>query len=354
MYYDRIYRIWVIDRYDYFLISAILGAVVAPYVKEYLSEKAATDRLKKSIESKSRLLLPSRKQRKLNAMKQQIKKVYRFALTGRGGQLDDFQASFEPTETGFKLAQEIEKLVTRLAAYLKRRELRGILKIFFKNGRLILELILVQCNINLSYATVGEGLKVQVIVFTSLAGGATGFTIGWITAGATLVSVLFLATLLFAKSLQQQWLNVQDYRRLKEQMKRLLEDPELQQTLIGFFETNINPPMTSGKLEMELLENSKNLPHNLPNSAEDLDALIKAQMENQFGLVENPTDAQLQQFLDQAGQRQNPKPFDLEELLNKFSSEFSEVDSSADDLLDPIDVKFELFEDRPEDGNGFF
>jgi len=137
-------------------------------------------------------------------------------------------------------------------------------------------------------------------------------------------------------------------------MKRLLEDPELQQTLIGFFETNINPPMTSGKLEMELLENSKNLPHNLPNSAEDLDALIKAQMENQFGLVENPTDAQLQQFLDQAGQRQNPKPFDLEELLNKFSSEFSEVDSSADDLLDPIDVKFELFEDRPEDGNGFF
>jgi len=61
--------------------------------------------------------------------------------------------------------------------FLKRKELKGILKIFFRNGRLILELILYKCDINMSYAVLDEGLSIQVIVFTSTVGGATGFTL---------------------------------------------------------------------------------------------------------------------------------------------------------------------------------
>jgi hypothetical protein len=40
------------------------------------------------------------------------------------------------------LAEEIKGLVERLASFLKERELKGMVRIFFKAGKLILELIL--------------------------------------------------------------------------------------------------------------------------------------------------------------------------------------------------------------------
>ena len=49
MYYNKILRIWVVDQLDYFLLSASLGSILASYLKDYLSEKKATERLKNSI-----------------------------------------------------------------------------------------------------------------------------------------------------------------------------------------------------------------------------------------------------------------------------------------------------------------
>ena len=49
MYYNRILRVWVIDPLDYFLLSAILGSILASCLKDYLSEKKAMERLKNSI-----------------------------------------------------------------------------------------------------------------------------------------------------------------------------------------------------------------------------------------------------------------------------------------------------------------
>ena len=56
MFYNRILRVWVFDQLDYFLISALIGSLVASYLKKYLSEKAAMERLKNSIIKKSKLV----------------------------------------------------------------------------------------------------------------------------------------------------------------------------------------------------------------------------------------------------------------------------------------------------------
>ena len=56
MFYNRIIRVWVIDPLDYFLISAIIGSILASNLKNYLSEKASMERLKKSIINKSNWL----------------------------------------------------------------------------------------------------------------------------------------------------------------------------------------------------------------------------------------------------------------------------------------------------------
>ena len=55
MYYNRIYLIWMLDPLDYFLISALIGSLVASYLKNYLSEKAVMERLKNSIIKKIRV-----------------------------------------------------------------------------------------------------------------------------------------------------------------------------------------------------------------------------------------------------------------------------------------------------------
>ena len=46
MYYNRILDVWVVDPFDYFLLSAILGSILASRLKDYLSEKKAMERLK--------------------------------------------------------------------------------------------------------------------------------------------------------------------------------------------------------------------------------------------------------------------------------------------------------------------
>lgn len=57
------------------------------------------------------------------------------------------------------LAQHIKTFVERLAVYLKKQELKGVAKIFFKNGRILLELLLYRCKIDLTYVLLNEGLE---------------------------------------------------------------------------------------------------------------------------------------------------------------------------------------------------
>ena len=55
MYYNRILGVWVVDTVDYFLLSALIGSIVASRLKNYLSEKEAMELLKNSIIKKSKL-----------------------------------------------------------------------------------------------------------------------------------------------------------------------------------------------------------------------------------------------------------------------------------------------------------
>lgn len=150
MFYNKILRVWVVDPLDYFLLSAILGSIIASHLKNYLSEKKAMERLKNSMIKKSKLV--GKWDRPISNSKEvRIKNIYRFALENRGGEFENFQPDDEVFNEVFNLAQEIKGLVERLAHFLKERELKGVARIFFKNGRLLMELILYKCNIDIIY-----------------------------------------------------------------------------------------------------------------------------------------------------------------------------------------------------------
>ena len=126
MYYDRILRVWVLDPLDYFLISCAIGSFLASRLKDYLSEKKAMERLKNSIIEKSELVIKSDRPI-FNSKDKRIQKIYKVALNHRGGEFENFQEDHEFSNEVFKLAQEIEGLVERLARFLKERELKGII-----------------------------------------------------------------------------------------------------------------------------------------------------------------------------------------------------------------------------------
>jgi hypothetical protein len=73
MFYNRILRVWVLDLLDYFLISALIGSLLASSLKRYLSEKAAMERLKKSMINKSGLV--ASKTPILGSKKSKIKRI---------------------------------------------------------------------------------------------------------------------------------------------------------------------------------------------------------------------------------------------------------------------------------------
>ena len=85
------------------------------------------------------------------------------------------------------LAQQVKRFVERLAGFFKQRKLKGVRRIFFEKGRLLLEFILCQCRINITYSLLNEGLNTQVVILTFTVGGAVGFTVSWFSTCAVLV-----------------------------------------------------------------------------------------------------------------------------------------------------------------------
>lgn len=326
MYYDKILRVWVIDLLDYFLISALIGSLLAFYAKNYQSEDAAMKRLKNSIIKES--LLISAKPIPVNSKtyKSGSKRSLKIALEIKGGQQKDIISEADL----YKLALEIKKIVEKLAAYLKERELTGFLRIFFKGGRLVLDLILQKCDINITYETFNRGVKTQVIVYTIAAGGASGFTASWYSVGATIVVPSVLAALLFTRSVMQQIDNYMAYRRFKTILMRLLDDPELQKRLQTYFtdgNARTQPP-SSGQMEFQPLGSDTN-----PESAsgEDLDTRIKQKMKEEYGLIENPTDSQLEKIISdklKGGANQLNASFVQQRLATALSFPFTLVASN--------------------------
>lgn len=168
------------------------------------------------------------------------------------------------------MAQEIKALIERIASYLKERELKGRIGIFFKGGRIVLGLFLSKCSIDISYALLNEGLSTQVIVITVISVDITGFTLSWIYAGASLVFVPALISILSLRSIVQQIINQRDYEKFRWLITQMSKDDELKQIVrVSFMDGEV--PTTNG-IEMQSWDSEK----------------IKSIMKKEFGLVENP------------------------------------------------------------------
>jgi hypothetical protein len=334
-----------VDQIDYFLISALLGSLLASYLKNYLSEKKAMERLKNSIIKKSKLISKSSRPI-LNSKDTRIQKIYQVALGNRGGQFEEFQADDKFSDEVFKLAQEIQGFVQRLARFLKERELKGIAKIFFKAGRLMLELILYKCRIDITYSLLTQGLSTQVIVITVTAGGITGFTLSWFSVGATLVAPPILISTLLIRNFVQQILNQRNYSKFKKLINEMLEDDELKETIRAFFIQEEVPRTTP--IEMKPFNSDKNsVPKFNFKSDQSFEEFIKARMEQELGLIENPTQEQLEEIIHfrniktkSKGKKVSFKDF-IEEIADLSDSDTINPDDiiDAEIVKEPITVK---------------
>jgi hypothetical protein len=334
MYYNQILRVWVLDLVDYFLLSAFIGSLTASYLKDYLSEKRAMERLRNSILKKSELL---EDRPILTSKEKRIQKIYKVALGTHGGQLEDFQADHQFSNEVFQLAQAIKGFVERLASFLKERELKGVAKIFFKNGRLLLELILYKCKIEISYFLLTEALSTQVIVITATVGGAAGFTLSWFSAGAALVAPPVLISTLLIRSLLQQIINKRDYWKFKKMINQMLNEDELKQTVRAFFMEG-EVPRTS-RIEMKAFDSDKN---SLPkfdfesDSNPTLEEFIRTKMEEELGLFENPTQEQLEEIIHRGKINRNSKGKTV--LFRDFIDEVADL-SDSDTIINAEIVK---------------
>lgn len=143
-----------------------------------------------------------------------------------------------------RFAEKIQVFVERLAAFRKEKELKGVAKIFFKNGCLLLKLILYKCKVDITYGLIQQGMSTQVIVITSTVGGATGFVLAWNSVGATLIATPVLLATLGVRSVIQQLIAERDYLKVKKILERVLEDKKIQETIHIVFEKG-DVPTTS-------------------------------------------------------------------------------------------------------------
>lgn len=331
MYYNKILRIWVVDQFDYFLLSVILGNIIGSSLKNHLSETKAMERLKNSIIKKSQVLIKS--DRPIPNLKQRkIQKIYKFALGNRGGQqFENFQIDHEFSNESFKLAQEIKGLVERLASFLKERELKGIAKIFFKNGRLFLDLILYNCQIGITYSELTGQLNTQVIVITATVGGATGFMVAWFSAGLSLLVPPLLTSILLMRSIGQQIVNQRDFEKFKKLVNQMLENDELKQTLRAIFmEEEV---ATTTGIEMKPWDSDKNpLPEFNFDSDQTFNEFTRTRIQEELGLVENSTPEQLGEMIPNKNIRKKGKTVYFKDFIKK-------INEDPDNIIDVQTVK---------------
>lgn len=179
------------------------------------------ERLRNSIIKESCLLKsPASKLTNFDSRKAKIKRISRFALENRGGQID----------VEYELAEKIKNMVTRLAAFLKQKELKKHLKIIFTQGRVVLELILYACKIQLEYMVIDE-VNAQVMVVAITTGGTAGFVVSWFKAGALIITFPVIASVFLMRSFVQQIMHQVKFSKLQNMLSKLLNDKEIQDTI---------------------------------------------------------------------------------------------------------------------------
>jgi hypothetical protein len=331
MYYNRIIKIWVLDPYDYLLIGAFIRSLLASYLKNYFSEKAAMERLKNSLIQESPLLkIPGSKVRpNFDSRKSKIKRIYKFALDNRVGDLNYDQAE---QVLGSELVQAIQTLILKLAHFLKEQELRGVLRVLFRNGRLVLQLILYTFKIRLEYTTI-EGVNAQIIVVAFTTGAAGGFVGAWVQAGAMIATppVLMLVFLLRSISIGQQIIHLGNMAAFKRMSQELLDYPKIRGSLediiieankkidanqkiyhsnkiiLENLNWNKNSAIKEAAEQLGIFENSPDLTGDL---SLDLSNPETDQILEEFGIIKNPIgdyiDVEAQDIVKESVKIRNP------------------------------------------------
>lgn len=209
--------------------------------------------------------------------------------------MEDFPLDYKVSNKAFNLAQKIKVFVERLAIFLKYHELNGGGKIFFKNGRLLLELILRRCHIDLIYHLYSEEMTTKIMLLSVTAGGASGFTISWLFAGVSLVNPPLLILSLLTKSITKQIVNRRDYSKFERYIDQILMDDKLKKIRAILIEEEF--PITTG-IKMETHHPDKNfIPEIKFDSNQTLEKFIKTKSKEQLGPLKNDSSRQIKKFV---------------------------------------------------------
>ena len=84
-----------------------------------------------------------------------------------------------------------------------------------------------------------------MVLFTVTLGGATGFTLSWISPGASLVAIPPLISILFIRSIAQYFANQKNYWNFKKLVDKISDDDKLKETFRIFFVKGKVFPTTS-------------------------------------------------------------------------------------------------------------
>ena len=210
-----------------------------------------------------------------------------------------------------------------------------------------MELILHKCSIDITYSLLTEELSTQVIVITATADSAAGFTISWFSVGASLIAPPVLISILLIRSVAQQIVNQRDYSEFKKLVNKMLKDEELKQTIRSFYmemevPTTTPREMKKSLLEMEPLDSDKNsLPEFNFKSDQTFEEFMKSRMEEELGLVENPTQEQLEEIIHRRKINRKGKTVYFQDFIDENEiADFSDLDSiGPDDIIDAEIVK---------------
>lgn len=172
VYYSHFKKCLVIDQVNSFLIDSIIASRLRDYLPEYFEML----RLKKSIIKKSRFVHFSNKQ-SIESKETRIQQIYRMAMNRKGGQLEDLSINIDDSQKVFALVTKVKEIIKRLAVHLKDQELNGSSRIFWKNGRLFIELVLHLCNTTIAYHRLlqADQLPKKIIVTIIKFGDTLGF-----------------------------------------------------------------------------------------------------------------------------------------------------------------------------------
>jgi hypothetical protein len=181
-----------------------------------------------------------------------------------------------------------------------------------------------------------EGLNTQVIVITSTVGGAAGFTLSWFSVGASLVAPPLLLSALLVRSVGQQITNHREYSDFKNRIESILGDEDLKETIRAFFVEGEDPIPNSGRLEIKPIYSDKSsaLKHDFKlNSGENFEEFIKAKMKDELGLIENPSESQLEEIIHRRSTR---RPKGKTVFFRDFIDEipYESADLSDSDIID--------------------